>query len=236
MNLKITKFRGNSEITSFDEFRFFTGITDTGLLNTVFGGCTSLKELTVPEGITRLGYDCFSGLTSLEKVNIPNSLVYIDNANVFLNCNLKSFEAYGPLEYIGGSTFRNNKNLVSCIIPNAVITLLENNLFQGCGSLESFDIPETVTSIGGACFNGCSTLKHLVIPERVTRIRYAAFGGCLSMEYFILLSVTPPALENQDAFSNTNNCPIYVPATSVSAYKTATNWSNYASRIQAIPD
>ena len=29
---------------------------------------------------------------------------------------------------------------------------------------------------------------------------------------------------------------IYVPAESVEAYKTATNWSNYASKIEAIPN
>jgi len=38
-----------------------------------------------------------------------------------------------------------------------------------------------------------------------------------------------------NAFYATNNCPIYVPAASVNAYKTATNWKSYASRIQAIP-
>jgi len=37
------------------------------------------------------------------------------------------------------------------------------------------------------------------------------------------------------AFYNTNNCPIYVQADSVDAYKAATNWKTYASRIQAIP-
>jgi len=36
------------------------------------------------------------------------------------------------------------------------------------------------------------------------------------------------------AFDSTNNCQIYVPAASVDAYKAATNWSSYASRIQAI--
>jgi len=42
-------------------------------------------------------------------------------------------------------------------------------------------------------------------------------------------------LDYVSALENTNNCPIYVPSASVNAYKTATNWSTYASRIQAIP-
>ncbi len=34
-------------------------------------------------------------------------------------------------------------------------------------------------------------------------------------------------------FISTNNCPIYVPAGSVEAYKAAQYWSDYADRIQA---
>jgi hypothetical protein len=36
-------------------------------------------------------------------------------------------------------------------------------------------------------------------------------------------------------FYETNNCPIYVPAESVEAYKSAEFWSDYSNRIQAIP-
>jgi hypothetical protein len=35
-------------------------------------------------------------------------------------------------------------------------------------------------------------------------------------------------------FESTNNCPIYVPAESVDAYKTAQYWNDYARRIRAI--
>ena len=48
------------------------------------------------------------------------------------------------------------------------------------------------------------------------------------------LSTTPPTI-GQRVFNSTNNCPIYVPAESVEAYKAASGWSSYASQIQAIP-
>jgi len=47
----------------------------------------------------------------------------------------------------------------------------------------------------------------------------------------IVNATTPPTL-GASAFNNTNDCPIYVPCSSVSAYKAASNWSTYASRIQ----
>ena len=230
------KFRGNSEIEYFHEFKYFTGLTNKRIMNTDFRGCMNLKELTIPLGVKELSYDCFSGLTNLEQVNIPDSVTIIASANVFNGCNLKRFEAYGVITYIGGSAFRNNKNLLSCLIPNAVITEIESNLFQGCISLESFTIPETVTSIGFEAFNGCSSLKKLLIPQHVVTIRHLVFTGCTSMRYLILLPVTPPTLTNSDSFNNTNDCPIYVPVGSVDAYKTATNWNRYANRIKPMSE
>ena len=49
----------------------------------------------------------------------------------------------------------------------------------------------------------------------------------------LLYPTTPPTLSS-NALDYTNNCPIYVPSASVNAYKSANNWSTYASRIQAI--
>jgi len=43
----------------------------------------------------------------------------------------------------------------------------------------------------------------------------------------------PPTL-GSSTFDDTNNCPIYVPSGSVNAYKSASGWSTYADRIQAI--
>ena len=45
--------------------------------------------------------------------------------------------------------------------------------------------------------------------------------------------MAPPSL-GLNAFLNTDNCIIYVPAESVAAYKSAEGWSEYADRIQAL--
>jgi hypothetical protein len=47
-------------------------------------------------------------------------------------------------------------------------------------------------------------------------------------------ATTPPTLGGTDVFANTNDCPIYVPSTSVNSYKTTQYWSTYASRITSI--
>lgn len=90
------------------------------------------------------------------------------------------------------------------------------------------------TSIGSRAFFECKSLSTVTIPNSVTSIEYGAFDNCTGLTSVTIEATTPPTL-GANAFNNTNNCPIYVPAESVDTYKQATNWSSYASRIQAIP-
>ena len=121
------------------------------------------------------------------------------------------------------------------VVPNNV-TSIGISAFYNCSGLTSVTIPDGVTSIGNYAFQGCSGLTSITIPSSVTSIGIYAFNGCSSLISIIVNAVTPPALNTStNAFNNTNNCPIYVPAASVDTYKAATYWSGYASRIQAIP-
>jgi len=62
--------------------------------------------------------------------------------------------------------------------------------FEGCTSLRSLVVPESVISIGESAFEGCTSLSSLVIPKRVVSIKGNLFCGwygelkCLS-PYFI---------------------------------------------------
>ena len=73
----------------------------------------------------------------------------------------------------------------------------------------------------------------MVIGNSVTTIGGYAFLDCSKLTSITINAETPPTL-NEPSFDNTNNCPIYVPAGSVDVYKSASGWSEYASRIQAI--
>ena len=42
-----------------------------------FGGCTSLKELVLPDGLKSIGNHSFSGCSSLESLIIPESVTYM---------------------------------------------------------------------------------------------------------------------------------------------------------------
>jgi hypothetical protein len=107
--------------------------------------------------------------------------------------------------------------------------------FSGFTSLTSLTIPNSVTTFGARCISECTSLTSLTLSENTEVIYGYAFYGCSVLQYILINKATPPNLPYNTAFNNTNNCPIYVPSASVNAYKSANNWSTYASRIQAIP-
>lgn len=93
----------------------------------------------------------------------------------------------------------------------------------------------TPQQIGDYAFYGCNKLASVIIPSYVFRIDDHAFEGCNSLKSLTVKATTPPSL-GVDALKNTSvNLVIYVPSTSVSAYKAESGWSDYASKIQAIP-
>ena len=78
---------------------------------------------------------------------------------------------------IGSGTFNGCSSLTSVTIPNSV-TSIGNSAFNGCSGLTSVTIPNSVTSIGQEAFSGCSGLTSVTIPNSVTYIGSYAFSGC----------------------------------------------------------
>lgn len=132
---------------------------------------------------------------------------------------------------IGDFAFYAKVTLTIVTIPNGV-RKIERSAFEQCTSLRSINIPEGVTTISEDAFND-TALTSIIIPSTITFIAIGAFH-ISSLESVTILATTPPTL-GSGAFSNGKLQTIYVPAESVDAYKTATNWSSYADRIQAIP-
>lgn len=76
-NSSIQQFRSNGLLTKFNEFKYFTKITNlwgnhNGGRYCNFEGCNHLEEITLPESLITLGQRCFNGtsLTSLDFKNV----------------------------------------------------------------------------------------------------------------------------------------------------------------------
>lgn len=99
-------------------------------------------------------------------------------------------------------------------------------------NLVRIEIGDCVTNIGGSAFINCGTLTEAIIPNSVTGISEYAFDGCGSLTNITCLAITPPALGRYALYGSV--CPIYVPAQSVDAYKSAWSDSHYVYRIKPI--
>ena len=239
----LVAFKVGSCVTSIGNYAFYScsGLTSVTIPNNVtyigegiFYGCNNLTSVTIPNSITSIGNSAFYGCSGLTSINIPDSVTSIGQS-AFRNCNsLTSVTIGSGVTSIGTHAFNSCSGLTSVAIPDSV-TSIGGFAFKRCSSLTSVTIPDSVTSIGGDAFEECSSLTSVTIPDSVTSIGDWAFGFCTSLTSVTVNATTPPTLGTY-AFNNTNNCPIYVPAASVSAYQSATNWSSYALRIQAIPE
>lgn len=186
---------------------------------------------------TESEYNAYSGGTDFITPNI--SYVKGTDKTKYDENEIRSYKEPSWIEPISLETFTSTTfgiiatYITSVEIPNSV-TSIANNAFLSCRNLTSVTIPSGVTSINYSTFEGCSSLTSMEIPSGVTSIYNKAFYDCGSLTSISINAIVPPTLGSY--VFNYTNCPIYVPSESVEAYKTATNWSAYADRIQPIPN
>lgn len=135
---------------------------------------------------------------------------------------------------ISGNSFIYMTDISNVEIGSGVTSFADWGVFAYC-SITSITIPNSVTYIGVSTFVECGSLTSLTIPSGVTSISDTAFAGCVSLTSLTIEATTPPTLGDYPFDNTPNSLIIYVPSGSVNAYKAASGWSDYASRIQAIP-
>ena len=228
---------------------------DAGIGNYAFYGCFSLDSITIPDEVTSIGTYALNSCFALKSITIPDGVTSIGNYTL-QNCySLASVSIPEDTEVIASGIFQTCGSLTSITIP-AGVTSIKNDAFNGCHALTRITIPAGVTSIqsatfsycyalldvsirgrvtdiGANAFSNCNSLASITIPEGVTSIAASAFQNCCGMAAYYLLPEEPPALANANAFSGIeSDCIIYVPAGTLAAYQSATNWSTYASRMR----
>lgn len=143
-----TAFKGNTEIRSFDELKYFTGLDDGTewhnhvLTGEAFMGCSSLVTVTLPANIKQIYNRAFQNCTSLKYVNgMPDAV-----------------------RNLGDQTFEGCTSLQSLTLPTS-IGMINNSLFNGCSSLRQITIPEGVTYYGDQAFAGCTALTQVTVKN-----------------------------------------------------------------------
>ena len=213
-----------------------SGVTSIG--QSAFYYCYSLSSLTIPSGVTSIDNFTFQNCYSLSSLTIPSGVTSIGQS-AFNSCyTFTSLTIPSGVTSIGNSVFSSCYTLTSLTIPSGV-TSIGNSVFNSCHTFTSLTIPSGVTSIGQSAFHYCYSLSSLTIPSGVTSIGNTAFSSCYSMEEYHFQRTTPPTLGTTAFSSIQSYTKIYVPYSAdhsvLEAYKTATNWSTYASYMEEEP-
>ena len=179
LNSIITEIKNSSVNVSFDEFKYFTSISN--ISTSQFKDCNKLVSITIPNSVTSIDSTAFTGCNALNSVTIGTQVTSIGNS-AFYNCpNLTSviFNAENCTT-MGSSqqypVFDGCFNLTSITIGNKVKTI-PDMAFQGCTALTSVTIGNSVTKIGDSAFLHCTALTSVTIPNSVTSIEMYAFSG-----------------------------------------------------------
>ena len=162
----------------------------------------------IDDELTEIKYYSFRGCNKLQEVSLPLVTKLVQEE--FLECyKLTAFD-FSNIRKIGLRTF---KSCGFTEVNGPLVTYIDVGAFSSCQSLVKAAFPK-VTYIGSGAFEYCNKLSSLIV------------GTELDDETAIC------TLEGSRYMPSSIGA-IYVPYSLVEKYKTATNWSSFADKIQA---
>lgn len=168
----------------------YEGRPVVGVSSSAFKGHDEIKEIVIPDSVTRIADGAFSEL-SLEHVTLGTGL-----------------------EELGQDIFAECDELTEITVKEGC-KLIGARMFYGCDKLTEFTLPDGVESIGEEAFANCLVLGHtesnkpdpglIVLPDTLTSIGRDAFAG----SYFYLQWERDPSHFYQ-TWEGDPSCPLYI--------------------------
>ncbi len=178
------------------DYQIPEGIKEIGEFSFARSGLTSI---TIPEGVTSIGYGAFYHCDDLADIEIPSTVTEIepsafaetkwmknqgkDRANPFTVVGDGILIAYGGMgsqiripngvKQIGAEAFKGNTRITGVIFPSSV-TVIGEDAFAGCSSLTSISGGDYLEEIRDRAFEGCP-LSTIKIPAYVEKVGLRAF-------------------------------------------------------------
>ncbi len=166
-----------------------------------FENCTSLSNLTFGSFVKDIKEGAFKNCRALTSVNIPGSVISL-NGNCFEDC-----------------------TYLKTVTLNAGTKYITDEAFKGCSSLKTVTLPNGLQSIGQRVFQNTS-LETIDIPSSVTNIQSNAFVDCAKLK-LVTVNWTTPLTVTASAFPDRANQTLLVPEGTKATYKAANVWKDF---------
>ena len=171
-----------------------------------FNACTSLTEVSLPEGIPTIPSHAFYGCTQLAEINIPDSVTcigalafaetaiyenqgdgirYIDNWAIGLE---NEEETIAVAEGTVGlaTCFAESSDITSCTLPST-LKYINSSAFRNLRTISEITLPDGLVSIGEVAFYNTG-LTSITIPGSVETIDKEAFWRASALESLVVES------------------------------------------------
>lgn len=150
-----------------------------------FRNCTSLKEVSLPASLKRIGQSAFNNCLSLEAINIPDN-VYSVGESAFENCfHLHTVSLASSMIEIPKRMFFNCKSLHKITFPEKIFCVFQE-AFYGCLSLRYISLNEGLEMIFEKAFKHCESLQEFIMPDSVRFMEEEALANCSSLKTIVL--------------------------------------------------
>ena len=207
---------------NFKETNVFSGMTTlksvtigngvTGISDNSFNGCTSISELHLPESIINIGKSAFAGCTALTDTLVIPAEVYQIMNEAFADCSSViaiRFENNSDKElWCGKDAFRN--------IPAEKLVIGRNIL------------PHPSSNNAETPFAGNAALREVELGVASNSIKDGYFAGCPSIKYINNYCTTPQYLHDTGFDTEVyKNAILKVPNSVLNTYKRTNGWRNF---------
>ena len=186
----ITGFTGEPECIVIPETLEYCAVTR--IADNAFYGCTSLKQVILPDSLQEIGHHSFYACSQLGTVVVPESVTSL-GAGCFCGCaSLCSAELSEGLSSLPESCLRACPKLRSIVLPEGIKSV-GDFCFSGDTGLEFVSLGDQIISIGDCSFYMCSSLKGLYIPPSVTKMGVCCAGyiptqeGAVTDDSFVII-------------------------------------------------
>lgn len=211
-----------------------------------FAGCSRLQSAVFPL-VSQIYSMAFFGCTSLKRIYFA-AISYAYGTSAFANCTSLS-DIYFKAKVGGASYFAGCSAIPEITDENfPTLTNVSDNMFQSCTGISRI-VHTTMQYLRADAFADCTSLRVVKLwgdsSATLRQFSISAFLRCSALESIYLLGNATFGLANRAAFSSTplskstylgHFGSIYVPASLLASYKTATNWTYYSSRFVGLTD